>query len=575
MPPMPPTVARFRRPVAVNYTDDDPLFSNTGFAPIPPQAFPAWMCEIATSRIGKDGEKMSPDKVMIQQCGSFYEKQMKDPRQTEDCLFLDVFVPKRVFEKEACPGTGTTLAPVVVTFGSHPFIYGHKDEASNGINWAALTRHAPWSHACASDFPISVSINYRLGLFGWFSDDPESVNAGLWDQRLALEWVQAHIEKFGGDPNRVTLVGQGAGAASIMHHVTAFGGKANPNPSPYNPQGTTPFSRAILISPEWLFTPNMFLTQEKVLLEATKIMMRAYTYPGKLHRLDPATLMKINREVVKLAPPLLTMFGPVVGGDFVPDHPGVLLRDGKFNRSLSLVVGHAVNDGITYVPIAASKEEMDSYLPTILHGYSNETLDVIRRELYSDRVRGDLISLTSTKGQTRLPLQNVPGLRRASTEYLSAIRMMGEIMAGCNARSLAHALPNSTYVYDSPIFLQGSLRNLYLDDADSFRPILHPFLQIRLRFLSFIHNGIPNILAANTERWPNYGSKSVVWEPRLSNMTEGLTLKRDDFDNGRCEWWTREGYETLQAGGGGEWLKRLRYDFDRLGGGQISGGRSQ
>ncbi|KAK0731655.1 Alpha/Beta hydrolase protein [Lasiosphaeris hirsuta] len=489
---------------------------------------------------------------------------MKDRRQTEDCLFLDVFVPNRVFEKEPCAGTGTTLAPVVVTFGSHPFIFGSKNgvHVSSDMDWAALTRHAPWTAACASDFPISVSINYRLGLFGWFSDDPASVNAGLWDQRLALEWVQAHIEKFGGDPSRVTVVGQGSGAASIMHHITAFGGNVNPNPSPYYPQGTTPFSRAILISPEWLFTPNMVATQKNVLLEATKIRMRAYTYPAKLRNLDSATLMKINREVVKSAPPHLTMFGPIVGGDFVPAHPGVLLRDGKFNHSLTLVVGHAVSDGTIYVPVAASKQEMDSHLAVILHGYSNKTLDVIRRELYNDKVRSDLISLTSMKGRTKLPLQGIPPLQNAGPECLSAIRMMGEIMVGCNIRNLARALPNSTYVYDSPLYLQGALRNLYLDVPDSFHPAIHPFLEFRLRFLSFIHNGIPNRLAANVLSWPKYGGMSIVWEPTGQEAQKGITMKRDIFDNGRCEWWTREGYETLQAESGADWFKRLGHEFD-------------
>ena len=56
---------------------------------------------------------------------------------------------------------------------------------------------------------IFVAMNYRLGAFGWLPGveveaDGKS-NAGLYDQRFALEWVQAHISKFGGDPARVTV----------------------------------------------------------------------------------------------------------------------------------------------------------------------------------------------------------------------------------------------------------------------------------------------------------------------------------------------------------------------------------
>lgn len=49
-------------------------------------------------------------------------------------------------------------------------------------------------------------MNYRLGAFGWLSgptfQEDGTANAGLYDQRFALEWVQKHIYKFGGDPNR-------------------------------------------------------------------------------------------------------------------------------------------------------------------------------------------------------------------------------------------------------------------------------------------------------------------------------------------------------------------------------------
>ncbi|KAJ3645084.1 hypothetical protein Zmor_022771 [Zophobas morio] len=66
---------------------------------------------------------------------------------------------------------------------------------------------------------VVVTHNYRLGLLGFISFDDPSLdipgNAGFKDQVMALKWVQENIDKFGGDPNDVTIFGQSAGAVSV------------------------------------------------------------------------------------------------------------------------------------------------------------------------------------------------------------------------------------------------------------------------------------------------------------------------------------------------------------------------
>jgi hypothetical protein len=75
------------------------------------------------------------------------------------------------------------------------------------------------SQRAGSQGAIFVAMNYRLGAFGWLSGATleqagGDSNAGLYDQRLALEWVQQYISFFGGDPKRVTVMGESAGGQS-------------------------------------------------------------------------------------------------------------------------------------------------------------------------------------------------------------------------------------------------------------------------------------------------------------------------------------------------------------------------
>ena len=82
---------------------------------------------------------------------------------------------------------------------------------------------------------IVVTLNYRVGVFGFLASDDASVdaNAGILDQRMALEWIKRNIHAFGGDKERITVFGMSAGATSIAVHLT----------SPTTPPGL--FKRAI------------------------------------------------------------------------------------------------------------------------------------------------------------------------------------------------------------------------------------------------------------------------------------------------------------------------------------------
>jgi carboxylesterase type B len=79
---------------------------------------------------------------------------------------------------------------------------------------------------------VFVAVQYRLGAFGFLSSEEVradgTANAGLLDQRMALEFVKKHISKFGGDPERIAIAGGSAGGGSVTYQMMLYGGEKNP-----------------------------------------------------------------------------------------------------------------------------------------------------------------------------------------------------------------------------------------------------------------------------------------------------------------------------------------------------------
>ena len=127
---------------------------------------------------------------------------------SEDCLTLNIWAPPN----------GGNHRPVMVWL--------HGGGYTSGSGSAPLYDGT----ALAARGVVVVTINYRLGRFGFFAHPElfsagEGANFGLLDQRAALRWVQRNISAFGGDPHRVTLFGNSAGGESVLFHMAARGSR--------------------------------------------------------------------------------------------------------------------------------------------------------------------------------------------------------------------------------------------------------------------------------------------------------------------------------------------------------------
>lgn len=125
---------------------------------------------------------------------------------SEDCLYMNIFVPNRtqpnLVEDKA-------IYPVIVYIHSSDFVSG--------------TSQTQPGHVLALRDVVVVTFNYRLGALGFLTTEDEHApgNWGMFDQLQALEFIKRNILAFRGDPKRITLMGDGAGAVSVGLHLVS------------------------------------------------------------------------------------------------------------------------------------------------------------------------------------------------------------------------------------------------------------------------------------------------------------------------------------------------------------------
>ncbi|MRG87783.1 carboxylesterase/lipase family protein [Salinibacillus xinjiangensis] len=223
---------------------------------------------------------------------------------SEDCLSLNIW----------SRGKGEKKRPVMVWIHGGAFLSG--SGSSSWYNGATFVER---------DDVVVVTLNYRLGIMGFLhlgeiggEEYTTSGNCGLLDQIAALEWVQENIEAFGGDPNRVTVFGESAGAMSIGALLAM-------------PAAKGLFQQAILQSG----AANNVLSTAKATEVANKMLSALNVEPNQLSKLYDIPIEDLL-EASELVP--MMSLGPVVDGVSIPKHPSEALAEGAA-KDIPVLIG--------------------------------------------------------------------------------------------------------------------------------------------------------------------------------------------------------------------------------------------
>jgi para-nitrobenzyl esterase len=295
---------------------------------------------------------------------------LKLGKTSEDCLYLNIWAPAKAAAEKL---------PVMVWIHGGGYVTGSGSSAI--YDGAALARRGV----------VLVTINYRLGPFGFFahpllskeSPHGSSGNYGLLDQIAALEWVQKNIAGFGGDPQRVTIFGESAGAGSVCYLMAS-------------PLAKGLFQRAISESgsafglqrhlrESWYGAEAAEATGERIVNEMNLpkgsdplAVLRAKSPEAVLEEIKPSTEFFFGGAGNRLA--------PIVDGWVIPDEPAAIFAAGKQN-AVPLLVGANGDEG-TLFTLTSPIKTVEDYRAALKRGYGDRADEAFT--LYPAEKPGDV-----------------------------------------------------------------------------------------------------------------------------------------------------------------------------------------
>ncbi len=322
---------------------------------------------------------------VVPQRESFFTPRPPPLQDEEKCLSLNVWTPETDDEKR----------PVLFWIHGGGFSFG-SGSGTNGTYLANLGN------------VVVVSINYRLGIFGYIFIQDKIANLGQLDQITALQWVRDNIEIFGGDPNNVTIFGESAGGVAVSSLMAMPAAKGLINR---------------VISQSGAAHPGSFHPKSGI-RGAERIMNEL-----GLNRFDIEALNKIPAQKIVDAQTKLELearaqgrnfpYGVYVDDKTLPKHPLEAVRDG-FASDLELIVGTNQDEAKLYTAITPPRKNLNT------EGLFKRTHSIIKFFNQDESVAQKIIDTYKKEREGILPTEPQDILDAISTDFrfrVSGIRL--------------------------------------------------------------------------------------------------------------------------------------------------------
>ncbi|EME38430.1 hypothetical protein DOTSEDRAFT_75835 [Dothistroma septosporum NZE10] len=489
---------RLRPPQSINKSFG--TFQATGT----PKACPQFLTQVDTSNVPEAALSKLLDSPLVQNVTD----------SGEDCLTITVQRPAGI--------SSSAKLPVLY------WIYGGGFEAGSAGMYdgsSIVTKSISQKQPI-----IYVNVNYRLGGFGFLAGkdlaNEHSTNLGLRDQRLGLQWVAENIAAFGGDPTKVTIWGESAGAISVADQTLINGGD--------NTYKGKPLFRGAIMDSGSIIPAEQVTTEAPQLVYDTVVKNAGCSGAANklacLRSVDYTTFLNAANSVPGIfsyrSVDLAYLPRPDSGDKFFSQSPEIAINSGRFTK-VPLIVGDQEDEG-TLFSLSQSNITTDDQLVTYLASYfpDNANANANVRTLLNTYPDQPLV------GQPAGSPFDTEALNNIYPEFKRLAAVLGDITFTLTRRVYLSVVSSkvkswsylSTYLHGTPVL--GTFHGSDIVFAYGLAGDNAITDSIQTYYINFVNNLNPNTGTTGQVVWPQWqsGNPQLLEFGALNN-----SLLADDF----------------------------------------------